>query len=232
MSKITTLKLGFSNAFLVQEEGLILVDTGINVSEDKYLKIFADLQLDPRTISLLLITHGHNDHFAHAKWLKELIGAPILCHKKALQALRTGQNPEIRARNQLGRNALRRIRLAQPKNYQPVEPDVLVDREYDLTPYGIKGQVIPTPGHSECSLSLVLESGEALVGDLIISSPFTGRPCLAYFTDDEEALLASAEKLSKLANVFYSAHGGPFTREQVLNILQREHEKKSLASNQ
>ena len=50
--------------------------------------------------------------------------------------------------------------------------------------------------------SLVLESGEALVGDLIISSPFTGRPCLAYFTDDEEALLASAEKLSKLANVF------------------------------
>ena len=58
MSKITTLKLGFSNAFLVQEEGLILVDTGINVSEDKYLKIFADLQLDPRTISLLLITHG------------------------------------------------------------------------------------------------------------------------------------------------------------------------------
>jgi len=226
LSKITTLKLGFSNAFLVREEGQILVDTGINVPEDKYLKIFADLELDPRTISLLLITHGHNDHFAHAKWLKELTGAPVLCHKKALQALRTGRNPEIRARNQLGRNALRRIKLAQPKNYQPVEPDILVDSVYDLTPYGIKGQVIPTPGHSECSLSLVLESGEALVGDLIISSPFTGRPCLAYFADDEEALLASAEKLAELATVFYSAHGGPFSREEVLNVLHKEREKK------
>lgn len=229
MSNITTLKLGFSNAFLVQDEGLILVDTGINVPQTKYLQFFSDLGIEPETINLIFITHGHNDHFAHAKWLNEITGAPVLCHKKALEALRTGQNPPITARNQLGRDALRRIRLAEPKNYQPVEPDILVDAEYDLASYGIRGRAIPTPGHSSCSLSLVLESGEALIGDLIISSPFTGRPCLAYFADDEGALLSSAEQLSKLAEVFYSAHGGPFTREDVLNALQREREKKSAA---
>jgi hydroxyacylglutathione hydrolase len=226
LSKITTLKLGFSNAFLVRDEGLILVDTGINVPQTKYLQLLKDLQIDPGAINLILITHGHNDHFAHAKWLKEITGAPLLCHKKAVEPIRKGQNPKVTPRNQLGRNVLRRIRLAQPQDYQPIEPDIVIDEEFALTPYGVKGKVIPTPGHSSCSLSVILDSGEALVGDVVISSPFTKKPCLAYFADDEEALLESVEHLANLAKTFYSAHGGPFSREDLLNLLRREREKK------
>lgn len=206
---------------------MVLVDTGINVPQTKYLQLLAGLGIEPQRIALIVITHGHTDHFAQAKWLKELTGARLLCHKKALPALKTGKNPPLLARNRLGRDALRRIRLAQPGNYEPVEPDILIEEEYSLTSFGLRGKIIPTPGHTPCSLSLVLESGQALVGDLFVASPFTGKPCLAYFADDEEALLKSAESLSRIAEVFYSAHGGPFSREDVLRVLQREREKQA-----
>lgn len=226
MSKITTLKLGFSNAFLLEDKKLILVDTGINVSQEKFRQVFSDLNINPKWIDLIVISHGHTDHFAHVKYLKELTGAPLLCHKNAVAALQTGKNPEIIARNQLGRDVLRRLRFVELPSYQPVEPDILIEKEFDLNSYGVAGRIIPTPGHSDCSLSLVLDTGEALIGDLVISSPFTGKPCLAYFATDEKALFASINKLLNEVHTFYSAHGGPFTREEVLSALARTQKQK------
>ncbi|EHJ51639.1 hypothetical protein [Streptococcus macacae] len=45
---------------------------------------------------------------------------------------------------------------------------------------GITGEVISTPGHSEDSVSLVLDSGEAVVGDLypIAQVPLYDNPVL------------------------------------------------------
>jgi len=53
----------------------------------------------------------------------------------------------------------------------PATPDILVDGEYDLQEHGIEGRVVPTPGHTPDSLSVVLNSGDAFVGDMLHGKP-------------------------------------------------------------
>jgi glyoxylase-like metal-dependent hydrolase (beta-lactamase superfamily II) len=222
MSRITPLALGFANAILVQETGAIMVDTGAPATPEIYHQFFARCAIDPQDIRLIVITHGHTDHFAHAHELRELTGAPVLCHSKALAALRTAKNPPVHPRNELGESVLRMIAGKEPPASRPLEPDILIDGEYDLTYYGVAGKIIPTPGHSDCSVSVVLDSGAVMVGDMIVSSPFTGHATIAYLAEQPELLFDNVRRLLPLGDLFYSGHGGPFSRQQVQVALQAE----------
>lgn len=218
MSNIITLGLGFSDAFLVKDNGTILVDTGINVSKEKYLELFAQMGVAPAEIGLIVISHGHADHYGNAHILKEITGASILCHKNAVKTLQTGRDAPIIPRNELGASVFKLIKNHLPKAVKPVEPDVIMDENFDLAPYGVAGKIIHTPGHSECSISVILDSDQAIVGDIMVNSFFTGKPCLAYFACDEAALFLSVDKLLKEAHTFYGGHGGPFTEKDVCKM--------------
>lgn len=220
MTEIHTLALGFANALLVREQGSLLVDTGIHVDEARYAKEFARLGLQAGDIRLIVVTHGHADHYGQAALLKKMTGAPLLCHEKAAPLLRTGGHAPAVARNELGERVLKMLRPNLPLVAAPVEPDlVMAGEEFDLHAYGIDGKAIYTPGHTDCSISVVLASGQALVGDILVPSPFTGEPCLAYLATDEQRLLASVRHLLSQASLFYGGHGGPFTKDQVVRLL-------------
>ena len=51
-----------------------------------------------------------------------------------------------------------------------MNPDIVIRGNTDLAPYGIAGTVIPTPGHTAGCISVVLENGDAFVGDCNRSS--------------------------------------------------------------
>lgn len=221
MSKIITLKLGFANAFLIRDRGTILVDTGFNVSKEKYIRLFRELEIDSKEIDLIIISHGHADHFAHAHELKEMTGAPILCHKNAVHALQTAQNAAIIPRNALGERVLKMIKTNLPMASKSVQPDLVMGSTFDLNQYGVSGKAIYTPGHTDCSISVILDSGEAIVGDILVPSPFTGELCMAYFAYNEELLLESVKTLLGHSHIFYGSHGGPFTREEVLELISK-----------
>ena len=218
MSEIITLPLGFANAFIIRGRATIMVDTGIHVRKEKYLQLFAAHEIDPRSIQLLIVTHAHADHFAEANVIKEMTGAPLLCHKKAAQFLLAGKNAAVVPANELGRKALQALGRKLPLRAKPVHPDIIIDDDFDLKPYGMAGRVIATPGHTDCSLSVMLGDGQAIVGDTIVPDFFTGQPSLAYFATDVEALSASVTRLLALAHTFYSSHGGPYSKEIVLQL--------------
>ena len=49
-----------------------------------------------------------------------------------------------------------------------IKPDILIEDEMDLYDFGvIKGKVTSTPGHSEGSVSIFLDSGKCLTRDTI-----------------------------------------------------------------
>jgi len=80
MAHVQPIKLGGVNCFLVQEEGLILIDTGTPGQHDRIVKQVKQLGLNPEDIELIVITHGHGDHFGSAQKIKELTGAKLAVH--------------------------------------------------------------------------------------------------------------------------------------------------------
>jgi glyoxylase-like metal-dependent hydrolase (beta-lactamase superfamily II) len=90
---------------------------------------------------------------------------------------------------------------------------VLGDQERSLTEHRIRGKIVPTPGHSPGSVSILLESGEAFVGDLAMNK-FSLRlnAGLPIFAEDLSVLKESWKRLlDQGAKTVYPAHGKPFS---------------------
>lgn len=87
----------------------------------------------------------------------------------------------------------------------------------------MNGYVIPTPEHSKGCISIVLDGGEALAGDLYAQPPAGNTPEVAHFTypgaKEEEAILSMKRLLERPIHTLYSGHGGPFHRELVEQTL-------------
>ena len=86
-----------------------------------------------------------------------------------------GTNEEIKPYGLNGKLTNLLIKLIMPKQpFDGVIPDILIDDELSLEEFGVKGRAIFTPGHTPGSISIILDSGEAIVGDLVNGAPFKG----------------------------------------------------------
>jgi glyoxylase-like metal-dependent hydrolase (beta-lactamase superfamily II) len=72
--------------------------------------------------------------------------------------------------------------------------------------------VLHTPGHSAGSVTVLLETGEAFVGDLAMNAlPLRLSPGLPILAEDPAAVVRSWETLLELGvTTVYPAHGRPF----------------------
>jgi len=105
-----------------------------------------------------------------AKDLKDLTGAPIAMHAGDKQALENGRAEMPPAVTPWGHVLGGFLRMLMPLVKVPAtEVDIVVEEEFDLDPIGVPGKILHTPGHSRGSLSLVLDTGDAFVGDLAMN---------------------------------------------------------------
>jgi hydroxyacylglutathione hydrolase len=222
MPEIIKLTLGISNMYLVKDKGLIIVDTGLERTKEKYIEAISAAGVRMEDVRLIAITHGHSDHFSFAGEFKRMTGAPVVCHNLAAQALRAGKNPEFFPREEKGKEFLELIGTLDLTPYGPVDTDLTFEHQFDLTPYGVSGRIIHTPGHSDCSSSVVLDSGEAFVGDMLIDSPLTGEMRLPYLASDESRLFESYRKLLGMTKVFYGGHGVPLSKKEMLGLIRKD----------
>lgn len=221
--KISILPFGLVNCHLIiGDQGCILVDTGLPGSEAKIGRALKRHGLGYRDIRLIVITHAHVDHAGSAAGLRELTGAPILAHAGDLAYYQQRKLMSFCETGWFGRLFMRTGFILQP--YAPFTPDLLLqgDAQIDLQRYGVVGVARQTPGHTAGSVSVQLDSGDALVGDLIASGVLLGglvrtdhaiRPP---FEDDPQQVSAELMNLVKAGmQRFHMGHGGPLVAGEV-----------------
>ncbi len=83
--------LGFVNVFLIEADGLTLVDTGIAGSAEKILQAVREIGKQPADIRHILVTHCHADHTGSLHALKQATGAPAYMHPADAAMVREGK---------------------------------------------------------------------------------------------------------------------------------------------
>jgi len=223
MVQIHTISFGMSKIYLLKGEKCILVDAGIPGQKKTFLQGLDCADTKPEMIELVIITHGHFDHIGLANFIAETTSAKIAIHKRDREMLETGRSPLLPGTTTWGKLLMNTMdRVMTSVSVRPTKADtVLGDDGLSLDEFGIPGRVIYTPGHTLGSVSVLLEGGEAFVGDLAMSARFMRlKPGPPIFAEDLELVLQSWRKLLEVgARIIYPAHGKPFSIDLIRDHL-------------
>tara|TARA_E500000305_G_scaffold110608_1_gene119154 strand:+ start:22966 stop:23754 length:789 start_codon:yes stop_codon:yes gene_type:complete len=218
---IPMLPFGMLNAFLISRgDRAVLVDTGLPNSEPKIEKALNARRLDWSNLTLILLTHAHIDHAGSAARVQMRSAAPLLAHHDELPYCQ-GEPPRLRPSGPFGRVFYRTGAIQRP--FEAVTPDVIMTTDgFDLSEFGIAAQVLHTPGHTPGSVSVLLEDGRVIAGDLAASGILLGgiacraRPKSPPFEEEPLHVVASLQRLLSVGGrAFFLGHGGPLSAKAV-----------------
>jgi hydroxyacylglutathione hydrolase len=216
-SRITRIHMLASNAYVVANgKQAILIDAGMKKRGKKIIAALERMKIVPRDIQLIILTHTHYDHCGSLKALQEITKAKILVHKAEAACLEQGfcELPKgtmwfSKIMSAIGRALNKRV-----GRYAPVSPDITIAERFDLQAFGIDGYILPTPGHTAGSVSVIIEGKHAIVGDTLFN--IFRHSVFPAYANDQEALLRSWKALLEIGcEHFYPGHGKPFTRERL-----------------
>ncbi|OJF13796.1 MBL fold metallo-hydrolase [Couchioplanes caeruleus] len=213
------------NTYLVIGRRPILVDAGIPGSARRIHEGITRHGVDPADLALIVLTHAHLDHFGAAAELRRLTGAPVAGHAADAAQYRSGRvrKPYLPT-GPMGR-LMARARALHVRA-EPLEPDILLDGPASLGEFGVDGRIMPTPGHTAGSVSVLTDAGDLVAGDLIAGS-FMGllprRPANPPFHDDPAGNLASLRAMLALRpRTLHVGHGGPLDPGRAAGWAARE----------
>jgi len=217
---IQSIKVGIDNCYIIRDENTIIIDGGMPGEFNKFSKGLKDIAIKPNEIKAIVITHCHWDHIGCAKDIKELTGAKIIVQKYERNILEKGELTMPPGVTKWGKIFGAFLNNWSKKfSIKPCEADIVVEEEdFSLEDFGVKGNIVFTPGHSPGSIAVVLDSGDAFVGDMAMNGfPLTIGPNLPIFAEDMSALRKSWRKLTdKGLTRIYPAHGKPFLIEKFM----------------
>ena len=207
---VERIELGIVAAYLTRSPGPVLIDAGLPGQEARLARALERRGVHPGELGAVVVTHVHADHVGGARALADRFGAPLLAPEGGAAQARSGRNAPGRFTNPLLRLA---ERLGAPAGrFPPFEADELLRDGDRLDRVGLAATVVATPGHTDHDLSLLLDDGALLLGDLLgghLLRP--DRPVLPFVLHDEVAWRASLRRVAALpVGRAYPGHGRAF----------------------
>ena len=207
-----------TNCYLLRgEAGTVLVDPG---PPSGAAQVIAETQCAgcaAGDIRLIVVTHGHLDHFGAVAAVKAWCGAPVGAYRDEPASSRDPRYalpPAGTIRGSLFRWAY--LALHPLLRFPPLEIDIALDEGDSLAPYGVDATIWRVPGHASGSLAVVTAESDAFVGDLIVNYTVPSRPL---YIADAAAWQRSYESILALQpRMVYVGHGEPFPGEKLSHI--------------
>jgi hydroxyacylglutathione hydrolase len=214
------------NTYLLLGRRPILVDCGMPGSGDRVYDGITAAGVDPADLAMIVVTHGHVDHFGAAAELQARTGATVAAHEGDLPTYRAGHGDPSQ-RQPIGLFGRIFTRTPPPnEKTKPLHPDIVLTGEYRLDDYGVDARIIHTPGHTAGSVSVLLDQGDLIAGDMIaggLLGLFRYRPAYPPFHDDPAQALESLQAVLRMGpHTLHVGHGGPFPAEDVQRWLDRQ----------
>ncbi len=192
-TSLTIVNVGYrSTNFWVLSAGRsrLLVDLGWPGMIDDLMHALQRADIPLAEVRHGFATHYHIDHAGAAQDLKER-GMTLVVWEPQVEAI-----------------AAMKRHIKPADRYTEIMPAGNVVKRCEesrawLATLGIAGEVVPTPGHSDDSVSLVLDSGECFTGDLTME--------MMVGEEDARVVAASWARLRALGGrMVHAGHGRPY----------------------
>lgn len=212
-TEISRISMGKSNSYLIKgKDGFILVDAGMPGKSKNVLKTLNKYNANFNDIELIIVTHVHNDHVGSLHDIKKKSNALVLVHEKEKNYLKRGYNKFPNGTMVFSKiiSSLANNVFFSKDQFESVEADVIIDDDFDLSDYGVDGRIFHTPGHTEGSITIMVENKLCITGDTL----FNMFPNSVYppFANDEEKLIESWKKIREQnCKKYYPGHGREFS---------------------
>ncbi len=242
-------QLEYVNAYLVEgdrDNGHLLIDTGWDTEEafDSLKKQLAEISVNPKDISQIVVTHVHPDHYGLAGKLKRLYGAELALHNleqafiesryinmdELLQQVEHLLQANGTPQDELAK--LQRASLPVVRFVVPALPNVTLHGGETITTGYFSLKVLWTPGHAWGHICLYEPSRKILFsGDHVLPHitphiglhPQTSTNPLGDYLDSLNSLKQLEVKL------VLPGHGQPLTtfKSRIEEIIQHHQQRNS-----
>jgi hydroxyacylglutathione hydrolase len=203
---------GGTNLYVIVEQELTLIDTGLPGSCTGIMKFLRHIGCSVYDIGSIVITHNHIDHIGAVQDLRKLTDMKVFMHRASLAQSDTVPSYPEGLRRLLRIPFLHRVR--RHFVLEPGDVDVQLDGGEVLEPLGGL-RVVTTPGHTPGSICLYAPEPRLLfVGDALQRRRKKLRlPAKMVSTDMEEAI-ASVKKMAELdLQIICFGHGRPLFKD-------------------
>lgn len=201
------------------ENGWVMIDTGYENSYVSVIKKLRNLLIQPEEIRYLFLTHAHDDHAGFLEeWMTKHPNTQVIAHEKAIDGLCRGQNSFdggcstliaflfCQLMVLLGNGDHRYPELSEAHLSKII---TLNEDNQAQAENALNGKVLFTPGHTEDSISLLVD-GNLFCGDAAMNGLPSSHK-ITIWVEDKAAFEKSWDvMLASRAKTIYPAHGNPF----------------------
>ena len=198
MENILSLTVKSTHFFLLDcKGGKLLLDAGWELSQ--FTAQLSRYQIPIRDIRYVMFTHTHPDHAGLVQDIRSRSGAKLIIHSVQIPYL-----AELEAFL---------VRKGGGKTIQLMKGDLVSPDRSVLQGIGIQGEILLTPGHSDDSISLALDTGAVFTGDLALPG---------FVTEEQATETCRSWRMLVQHGVkqIYPSHVDPFPVERVQSRLE------------